>query len=187
MEPHAWLVFVVLAAVSIAAGVTDARTGQIPNRLTYAAVLIGLAGWSVYGLVTAGGSGLTAAGGDALIATGLGLGLGLVAFALGGLGGGDAKLMAAIGAVSADWRLTLAAIVYGVAIAAIMAIVVMVRRGLVKQTFTVMLGAALSLRRVERPTLPGGSPTVPFGVALAAGAVIAGVEHLLAIDYPWSG
>lgn len=185
MDLTIWLPFVALAAVLTAAAVSDAQTGLIRNRLTYGATLVGLAGWAAWGLGTAGVAGASAAITPALLATLLGLGIGVTAFALGGLGGGDAKLMAAIGALSGNWRLTLAAIVYGVVIAAVMAVVVMVRHGLVRRTFFVLVGAAFQVSRGGRPSVPDDSPKVPFGVALAVGGVLAGLEHLLRVPVPW--
>jgi prepilin peptidase CpaA len=80
----------VVVSVALLACVTDLRSRRIPNVLTFGAALAGL----LYGGWTDGWSGLGSAalgflvGGVAFI----------VPFALGGLGGGDIKLLAAIGA-----------------------------------------------------------------------------------------
>ncbi|MBI4498696.1 MAG: prepilin peptidase [Chloroflexi bacterium] len=71
--------------------ITDLRTRRISNRLTLPVAALGLAVHSV----TAGWEGLAASGGGWLLAVGL-----LAApFALGWLGAGDVKLVAAVGAL----------------------------------------------------------------------------------------
>ena len=70
--------------------VTDLRTRRIPNVLTFGAALAGL----LYQFATAGIDGL----GQAALGWLLGAVVFVVPFALGGLGGGDVKLLAALGA-----------------------------------------------------------------------------------------
>ncbi len=79
----------VIAVTSIAC-VTDLRDRRIPNWLTFGAA----AGGFLYSAAVGGWSGLGAAGAGWL----LGLAIFFVPFALGGLGGGDLKLLAALGA-----------------------------------------------------------------------------------------
>jgi prepilin peptidase CpaA len=73
-----------------AACVTDLRTRRIPNVLTFGAALAGL----VFQFATGGVEGL----GQAALGWLLGALVFLLPFALGGLGGGDVKLLAALGA-----------------------------------------------------------------------------------------
>ena len=73
-----------------AACVTDLRTRRIPNVLTIGAALAGL----VFQFATGGVEGL----GQAALGWLLGALVFLLPFALGGLGGGDVKLLAALGA-----------------------------------------------------------------------------------------
>ena len=85
-----------LAVVSIA-GFSDIRTRRIPNWIVLAGLLLGLAG----NMVLYGWAGLVRAG--------LGLGLALLVYfplyMLRGMGAGDVKLMAAVGAIAgpANW------------------------------------------------------------------------------------
>ncbi len=70
--------------------VTDWRTRRIPNVLTFGAALAGL----LYQFATGGVEAL----GQGLLGWVLGALVFLLPFALGGLGGGDVKLLAALGA-----------------------------------------------------------------------------------------
>lgn len=96
-EKIAWAL---LVAGLILAAVADWRTGKIPNRLTYPGILLGLAFWAAAGMAASGLSGE----GQGLIQAGVGMAAGyvpfMIIFAMGGLGGGDVKLMAMVGALS---------------------------------------------------------------------------------------
>ena len=168
----AYWCYYVLAAMLVTAAYTDVRYHKIPNWLTYPGVLVGLAGHTIGGGLTGQGPlELGLAGSAAGLAAGF-LPL-LAAWLLGGIGGGDAKVMGAVGART-GWRFTLAAMLYGLVIAALMAVVVMVAKRVTRRT----------LRRVGRffvlLFVPGGltdpatedSPRVPFGLALCIGAAI---------------
>lgn len=81
-----WLVSVVL----IVAAVIDGWKLKVPNWITFPMVI---SGW-VYSGIAYGWTGL----GWSLLGTGVGLGLLLPAYAIGGMGAGDVKLMAGVGA-----------------------------------------------------------------------------------------
>ena len=87
---------VVLAATSFGAW-TDIRTGKIPNALTYP---LWVFGW-VYALLAAGRSGLV----DSFSGFFLAFIPCFFLYLAGGFGGGDVKLMAAVGALM-GWRFT---------------------------------------------------------------------------------
>ncbi len=74
----------------------DLRTNRIPNYLTLGTVLGGLA----YQLGVYGWAGL----GDGLMGVGLGFGLLIVFYLRGGLGAGDVKALAALGAWLGPWQ-----------------------------------------------------------------------------------
>ncbi len=169
----------VLAVVLIAASITDVRSEKIPNVITYPAILLGIVGhalitgiWSVseveLGLV--GSLGGFAAGFLPLLA----------AFLVGGIGGGDAKLMGAVGAL-AGWRFAIAAMLYGFGIAALMALVIMIARGVVRRTLGRIFRFVYLMFTPSRPADPAtaDSPKVPFGLALCIGSAIALAEVLI--------
>ncbi len=83
---HIWLV----SAVLVVAAVIDGWKLKVPNWLTFPFVM---AGWT-YSVVWFGWAGL----GWSLTGTGVGLLLLLPAYAVGGMGAGDVKLLAGVGA-----------------------------------------------------------------------------------------
>ncbi len=179
----AWVAFSLLCAVLICGAATDWKRGKIYNRLTVPAMLAGLVLWTVGGAV--GGRLI-----DGLTGSALALAAGLlpmaVLFAAGGIGGGDAKLMGALGAISGDWRCVLATAVYSFAVAVIMAVAIMIRRRIVGRTLGRILAAAVLASSRVQPAMPADSPRVPFGAAIAIGGIVAGIEYLLEFDLPWS-
>jgi prepilin peptidase CpaA len=173
-----WWAYAILVVVLVPAAISDCRTGKIPNWITYGGVAAGLAGHMLVGGMTGGDRvmGFT----DALA----GLAVGFLPLAavwwVGGMAGGDAKLMGAIGALMGP-RFAVAGIFYGFGVAAIMAIVVIIRRRELKRTLA-RIGRFFYLsllpgRKID-PTTPD-SAKIPIGMALALGAGIEMVEILL--------
>jgi len=176
------IAYALLAGTLGVAAVTDWRTGKIFNWLTYPAILVGLAYWGVAGLAGAEKTLL-----DAMVGFASGLLPFAVLLTLGGLHGGDMKLMGAVGALSAMWQVVLATAVYGLLIAAVFAIVIMIRRGLVKQTFGRIFGAAMMKAAKVRADLDKQpAATVPFAAAAALGGLLAGAEQMLGLYTPWA-
>ena len=162
-----------LAAVAVVAAVSDARKGNVPNAVTYPAIAIGLLGQALLG----GAPGLT----RALLGFAAGFGPLAVCWVCGGLGGGDVKLMGAVGALT-NWKFTVAALFCGLVVAVVMAGFVMIRRRIVRRTFG-RIWRAVCLAVV--PGIKGGgpgaadSPKIPFGVALSIGVAAALADSLL--------
>lgn len=179
-----WLAFGALLTVLIIAAATDWKSGKIYNWLTISAMLGGLGFWTLAGLVS--GDGAVAGLGGA----GLGLAAGLlpmaVIVAFGGMGGGDAKLIGAVGAWSADWRCVVHTAFYGFALAALFALFVMVRMRLVRQTLARLFATLTYVAARARPDMPTDSPRIPMGVALCLGGVVAALEHLGVLRLPWT-
>ena len=97
-------------------------------------------------------------------------------FALGGLGGGDVKLLAAVGAFLGPGKLVTALLAAGV-VGGAMALAVAAWRGALAATLArtgglllrwLTLGRAGDSRTLGAP----GAVTVPYGVAIAVGAVV---------------
>lgn len=175
---HHWP-YVAVAAVLIAAAWTDVRQGKIPNAVTYPGVLLGLVGHTIAGGLSGDGELRIGLAGAAI-----GLAVGflplLAAWQAGGVGGGDAKLMAAVGAL-VGWKFTLAAMVYGLVIAALMALAVIVARRITRQTLArIWRSVFLFFMKAGRhdPATPE-SPKIPLGLALCIGAGLALVEAIL--------
>jgi prepilin peptidase CpaA len=96
---------ITLIVVLLTAVVTDLRSYRIPNWLTVPAMACGLL---IHTLLN-GQSGLIMS----LEGLGLGLGLFLVFYVMGGMGAGDVKLMAAVGSILGPEGVLAAAVVTG--------------------------------------------------------------------------
>jgi prepilin peptidase CpaA len=155
----AFLTLVVLA------GVSDIRTRRIPNALT----------------VTGLGIALALRGATGVEPLAMGLVGALVAFVpavplvlLGGLGGGDAKLLAAVGAFVGPAGLPMTLLVTALMGGAIGAITV-VRRGAFGPTVTrcrAILARPFGMSDAPLPRLGApGAIGIPYGVAIGVGAV----------------
>ncbi len=156
-----------LSAVVLVAVWWDLKERRVPNALTVTGLALALGLRALSGL-------------DPLLAglqgAGLGLLLGLPLVVLGGLGGGDAKLMAAVGAFLGPgqllWALAVTAIVGGV-----MALVLAFHRGAVREAL--LDAGALAARPLgvapERPRRTIHTPgviTIPYAVPIAIGALM---------------
>ncbi|MFV1988690.1 MAG: prepilin peptidase [Gemmatimonadota bacterium] len=165
---------VALSAVAFGAVWFDVRERRLPNALTVGAF--------VAALVLRAPLGLDALGGG-LVGALLAFGLALPFFLVGGLGGGDVKLLAAFGAFLGPRDLWFALFVMAM-VGGIMAILVIVKNRAFGQTavnlrviFSTMGRSMFSgWRRGEdsKSAVTLDTPgvlTVPYGVAIAAGAL----------------
>lgn len=160
--------FFLLAVLLAVAVFTDLKERRIPNKVTVSGLLAGV----LVGAFVEEGVPVAALLGAALAL--------LVAFplvVLGGVGAGDAKLLTAVGAFVGPGGL-LPVLVYGGIAGGVVAFVSLLRRG-------ALLGVLVNTRRllifwltwgrhgqrVDLRTL--GAETVPYGVAIAAGAMLA--------------
>lgn len=153
---------------AVIAGWTDWRTRRIPNWLTVPALVLGIAanslalGW--YGAK------------EALLGAGLGLGLLLPFVLIRSLGGGDWKLVGALGAFLGPPRL-IAVLVATILVAGAMALVLVIWKRRVGQTLRNvgrMLAAMFTLH-LPGPEVSLDNPEslkVPFGVAVAVAVVL---------------
>jgi len=117
-------------AISLIACVTDLRTQRIPNVLTFGAAIAGLVAHTALGGATGA---LTASSGWLT-----GLIIFLPFFALGGMGGGDVKLLAALGAWLGAYE-TLYVALYAGAAGGALAVVVASSRGYLRVALTNVL------------------------------------------------
>lgn len=162
------LVTVKLVALLCVLGVavfTDLSTRRIPNWLTGTGTLAGIA----FASLEVGGFPSAA-----LLGVLLALALTFPLFALGGLGAGDAKLLAAVGAFFGPAGL-LSVVLYGGLAGGVLAVLSTIRRGVILPmllaTQNLMVYLITLGRRGERSVLEPGAHSVPYGVAIAAGAI----------------
>lgn len=153
---------------AIVAGWTDWRSRRIPNWLTVPALFLGI-GANTLALGWAGAK-------DSLLGAGLGLGLLLPFVLLRSLGGGDWKLVGALGAFLGPPRL-ITVLLATVLVAGVMAVVLIVWKRRVGKTLRnlVHLLGALFMLHLPGPELSLDDPDslkVPFGVAVAAAVVL---------------
>jgi prepilin peptidase CpaA len=156
------------ALVGLLGAVTDLRSARIPNRLTYSAMIAGL------GLRAAvlGLAGLKSGAASILVAGSLFL----LLFVVGAMGGGDMKLMTAVAAwvgSSHVMTLLLAAALAG----GVLALGRTIFRNMLGETFqnTIRLVFFRLMSGMQpHPELnvqSPGSQRIPFGVAIALGAL----------------
>lgn len=155
---------VILAVVLVLATWFDVSRKRIPNWLTVGA--------TVAALVLRGVMGAEALG-TGLLGGALGLSLGLLFFAIGAMGAGDGKLLAAVGACLGLGAFVQALPLIGLG-GGLLALVVTARARLLFPTLLRFRDLLLYLvtfgRFGERRTLAmPGAVTVPYGLAVAAG------------------
>jgi prepilin peptidase CpaA len=148
--------------------VVDVRTLRIPNALTGPAVAAGIAlnAWSFgWGGLAASVSGLA-----------LAVALLLAPFALGGIGGGDVKMMGAVGALIGP-QLVLSSLFLGLVLGGVFAVarLASMRRLREKLAATWHMAAAAALSRSVDPLrAPGHDPNavvLPYSLPLGLGTV----------------
>jgi len=181
-----WIAYGLLCAVLVVAAVTDWRKGIVPNRLTVPAMIAGLLLAIITGMVESGWHGAATRGSYSIVALLAGfIPMALIFFA-GGIGGGDVKLVAAVGAISGGWECVLSTCFYAFIVMAVMAMILMLRNRIFWRTIYRLIAAMVIVAMRSRPSFPEDSPKVPFALALCIGGFLGGAEHLLHLHLPWS-
>jgi prepilin peptidase CpaA len=182
-QPTIWNAVVVSFALTAAAG--DARWRKIPKSLTTAAMLAGLsfhAFKAIHGL-TMGGSirgGIFEFGYSAAACL-IGFAIGLTFFQLGAIGGGDVKLIMALGAMLGlpRWLFAMEVAIFA---AAAIALIQALRRGLLKQTLANIVDTfrwVLTKGVRQHPVINVSNAAMlraPFGIAAAVGTLAAVIK-----------
>ena len=156
----------IVAAFAILAAVSDLRWHRIPRSFNLFGFAAGLLFHAVYGRLP-----------EALQATVVAFAAGLLLFSIGAVGGGDVKLMTALGAMMGlqPW---LRAMLFAIFAAAVMSLVQVVGHGMVRQTLRNMGQVLLNLVRgglVAHPVVNVKNPAMlrtPFGAAAAFGVLV---------------
>jgi prepilin peptidase CpaA len=161
-----WLVSVVL----VVAAIIDGRQLRVPNWLTFPMIV---SGW-VFGAFTAGWAGL----GESLLGTVVGLALLMPAYAIGGMGAGDVKLLAGVGAwvgaTTTFYAFCVSAVVGGVIAIAM----VLLRKAwrkhqdqfmtIVNEVLTIGAPAELAAIAAKRKS---SMLLLPYGIPIAIGSI----------------
>ena len=144
----------------------DLRERRIPNTVTMSGLLVGLV------LATVAEAGIPT---SALAGSAIGLLVFLPLLALGGMGGGDVKLLTAVGAFVGPHGL-LSVVLYGALAGGGLALGSAIWRRDLLRVLASSGGLFISLvsmgRLRERPTLDGpNARSIPYGLAIAVGAL----------------
>ena len=168
-----WLVSVVL----IVAAVIDGIQLKVPNWLTFPMII---SGW-VFSMMAYGMAGEAWYMGLAwsLAGTAVGLALLLPAYAIGGMGAGDVKLMAGIGAWVHCW-ITFYAFCLSAIFGAVIAVVMVYRAGLVQKHKTQFFSILNEIMTVKNPeklaTIAAERKStmmlLPYGIPICIGTIV---------------
>lgn len=160
---------VAAAALVLFACIPDLRTRRIPNALTLGAAVVALA----FHAATAGFSGLAMSAGGWL----LGAALFFPFFALRGMGAGDVKLLAAVGAWLGPAQVIWVALITSVA-GGVLGLFVALFYGYLRKAldnlFSLLMQWRVSgIRPVEKMTLSGHrGPRLAYAVPIAVGTLV---------------
>jgi prepilin peptidase CpaA len=161
-------------AVGLAACATDVLSRKVPNTLTGFAVISGVAAHTLL----PGGQGLV----HAAIGMLVGLAVFFPFFALGGMGGGDVKLMAALG-TWIGWSPIVWTALYGAVAGGVMAVAVGLAHGYLRQAISNIGGllvfwATQGIKPVAALTLEHGhGPRLPYALPIFVGLVVTLWRH----------
>jgi len=161
-----YAIYVVLGVALAISVVTDLRTRKILNKITVPAILLCLLARTVGGgWGTPGSLGLA----SGIIGMAIGFFFFLVLNLLGGMGMGDVKLAAAVGA-GVGFPSILACLVFIGVVGGVEAVAVLVWQGRLLGTLGGMLRGGLQKIKIIKPdTSPREKTKIPYGVAIALG------------------
>ena len=160
-----------VSAILIWAAWIDGKELRVPNAITFPMILAGL----LYNTIASGWTGL----GMSLAGIGCGLALLLCLYAIGGMGAGDVKLLAGVGAWL-GWEVTLYAYVVSAIVGGIMALIMVARRKswakfagncamIVDELKTVKDPRAISdLAAQRKPNMH----LLPYGIPICIGSIL---------------
>jgi prepilin peptidase CpaA len=160
---------VAASVVAIAAVAFDLRSRRIPNALTFGAAAVAL----VYALGASGWNGLGTAAAGWLT----GAALFFPFFALRGMGAGDVKLLAALGAWLGPWQVIWVAVFASMA-GGVLAIVVSLARGYLKIALTNLWLIFTHWRVAGVQPVPGltltdtRAPRLAYAIPVAVGLMV---------------
>jgi prepilin peptidase CpaA len=163
-----------LAAGLLAASLLDLRSGRVPNLLTIPLIVLGIA------LASSAAEALTRA-----VIVLAALAVGYVFYAIGIVGGGDVKLVAAIGALKGGTFLV-STLIAASLVGLVVAVISLAHHRALIPFFSRLCTAALDVMRYGFPTRPvigEEHHRIPYALVLAGGALLAYIgetRHLTA-------
>jgi len=170
-----------LIGLLILAVYNDIKTKKIPNKITIPAIIIGI----LWATVNSGFNGFLMS----IFGFLLGLAVFLVPYMLGGMGAGDVKLMAAIGAIK-GWKFILFTSLWTGLAGGIIVIVYMIYARGLKNTIINTIGLLIKpianwifnvsgnktanklIQYFEKNKLEKGNYYIPYALAIAAGSLV---------------
>ena len=161
--------YIIAIVIGLAACVTDLRSRRIPNVLTFGGALAA----AIFHTVNSGGAGLL----SSLAGWGLGVAFFFLPFALGGMGGGDVKLVGALGAWLGPALTVWVALYTGIA-GGILALVVALARGYLKHALAnirllLTHWSVAGIGRVDEISLAGSAgPRLAYAIPIFAGTLV---------------
>ncbi|MFD1037349.1 prepilin peptidase [Virgibacillus byunsanensis] len=156
-----------LLIVLVISVITDLKSRKIYNKVIFPALLLAfllngiLYGWS--GLL------------ESFLGFLTGLGILLIPYLMGGMGAGDVKLLALVGAVKGASFVFISAIYMGLIGGVIGLIVLLFKKGVFnrfKAIFKSLCGIRYGIKPSLKPNKDGLQATFPYGVAIAGGAIM---------------
>lgn len=170
---HVWVVTITL----VVAAVIDGLQLKVPNWITFPMILTGWV-YSAWASSAAGGAWYEGLGWS-LWGTTVGLGLLLPAYAIGGMGAGDVKLLAGVGAWMHATHTTQAFVVSAI-VGAVLAILMVLYRGAWNKhsnQFWLILNEIMTVKNPERLSEIAAErkprmALLPYGIPIAIGTIV---------------
>jgi prepilin peptidase CpaA len=159
---------VIAVVIGLVACATDLQSRRIPNLLTFGGALAG----AVFHFVTGSADGLLLS----VSGWAVGVAVFIIPFALGGMGAGDVKLVAALGA----WLGPMDTVwlgIYSMLAGGVAAVVVGIARGYLREAFSniyrlLMYWRVVGIRPLHEVSLAGGKgPRLAYAVPVFGGLV----------------
>lgn len=161
------IVDILLCLVLIICVVTDLKERKIYNKVIYPTLLLTL----VIHIITSGFEGLT----TSVLGFFVGLGILLIPYLMGGIGAGDVKLLALIGAMKGSMFVLVTAIYMALLGGLLALMVILFRRGVLTRLKSILYSLSGIRQGVKVPLTIAKEDykaTYPYGVAIAGGAFL---------------
>ncbi len=162
---------VCLLAVAVICAYTDLARGKLYNVVTLGGIVLGFGLCYLLDAASPGYPHLIAA----VVAVSVGAGVLFLLYLAGGMGAGDVKLMAAVGALAANWGFVLLALMYAALIGAVIAIGILIWQRRLSQGLKDSVRTFFTFR--ARPREGSQAAYVPYGLAIAVGTVLVWLER----------